>query len=337
MMPSRPLLSSNPPSLVLDVDHASAAGEARRIVAQIAATIGLDETAASGAAIVVNELTTNLLKHAREGSLHVHGAAGRLDLCAIDRGPGIADISASLRDGFSSVGTAGNGLGAVRRLATQFDLHSVVGKGTVVFARIDSGTTMPAKLDAGAFWRPLAIDDLCGDACAVVEVGDDIVAVVADGLGHGVAASEASRAAIAVAITSDLAPPRMLERMHAALRPTRGAAVAIARIDRAQGKVSFAGIGNIAASIRLGEDSKSLVSISGIVGHQARAFQEFRYDWTPGATLIMHSDGISSRWNFADHSGLSQRHPATIAATLGRDFARDRDDRCMLVVREEAA
>jgi anti-sigma regulatory factor (Ser/Thr protein kinase) len=333
------LLRSTTPSLTLDIDHSSAATEARRVVASICQMAGLSETACGAAAIIVNELTTNLLKHAKDGVLFAHGSGNSVDIVAVDRGPGVRDLASCLRDGFSSAGTAGTGLGAVRRLASQFDMHSVPGKGTVVFARIraaaDAGVS---PVETGAFWRAMQPDDLCGDACTVLTDGEVIVAVVADGLGHGVAAADASRAAVASVTNSFSSDPvRMLEILHAALRPTRGAAVAVAVIQKARRLVRFAGIGNIAATIRGAEGTKSLVSLNGIAGHQVRTMQEFQYDWPRAATLIMHSDGLTSRWNLEQEPGLAQKAPAIIAAVLARDFARERDDRCALVVREGAA
>ncbi|HEX7708907.1 MAG TPA: SpoIIE family protein phosphatase [Thermoanaerobaculia bacterium] len=342
----RTRLSSNAPWMVLEIDHASAAVEARSFASKIASRLGLGEQLSANAAIIINELTTNILKHATGGSLLIHGGGEDLDICATDSGPGAADMSAWMRDGFSSAGTSGTGLGAVRRLASQFDVHSVPRRGTVVFARLSAprdvatpGATPAVDLSrAGAAWRPMNLDDLCGDACGVFEKGDEIVCVVADGLGHGVAAGEASRTAVATIAQAGLVEPvRLLERAHVALKPTRGAAVAVAVIRPRDRELRFAGIGNISASIKTGSDSKSLVSVSGIVGHQVRAYQEFRYEWQPDSMLIMHSDGLTSRWTFDQLGGLATRHPATIAAALGRDFARERDDRCVLVVREERA
>lgn len=330
----RILLSSTSPFLLLEVDHASAAIEARRVVASIASAAGLSETGAGAAAIIVNELTTNLVKHAKDGALFISGTADHLDLIAVDRGPGLRDVSQCMKDGYSSSGTAGNGLGAVRRLASQFDIHSMPGKGTVVFARLDARANDGSPFRAGAFWRPMQMDDLCGDACVVMERGDEIVSIVADGLGHGVAAAEASRCAITVAAaTASTDPVHLLERMHLALRPTRGAAVAVTVVNPSQRAVRFAGIGNIAATIRFDGETKSLVSLNGIVGHQVRSFQQFRYEWRTGSTLVMHSDGLTSRWSFDHDPALSHKEPAIIAAVLARDFARERDDRCVLVMR----
>jgi anti-sigma regulatory factor (Ser/Thr protein kinase) len=336
---ARTLLTSNAPSLVLDVDHSSAASEARRVVAQIASTVGLSETMAGGAAIIVNELTTNILKHAKSGVLFVHGAGTHLDILAVDRGPGVRDIGLSMRDGYSSAGTAGNGLGAVRRLSSQFDIYSTPGRGTVVFSRLSAGaadeSSRTTAVQVGAFWRPLNLDELCGDGCGVFDTGEAVICVVADGLGHGVSAAEASRAAVAVASEiNTLEPVRIIERMQAALRPTRGAAVAVAVIHPRQETLHFAGVGNISATVRFDGKTKSLVSLNGTVGHEVRRVQEFRYEWRKESSLVMHSDGLTSRWSLDQEPGIDARHPTILAAVLARDFARERDDRCVVVVKE---
>ncbi len=50
-----------------------------------------------------------------------------IELITIDSGPGLRDVRAAMRDGHSTVGTLGIGLGAIRRLADSCDLYSVPG------------------------------------------------------------------------------------------------------------------------------------------------------------------------------------------------------------------
>jgi serine/threonine-protein kinase RsbT len=49
-----------------------------------------------------------------------------------DQGPGIADIDQALRDGFTTGGGLGHGLGGAKRLVEEFTIHSVVGSGTTI-------------------------------------------------------------------------------------------------------------------------------------------------------------------------------------------------------------
>jgi hypothetical protein len=126
----------------------------------------------------------------------------------------------------------------------------------------------------------------------------------------------------------------MVDAAHGALRATRGAAMAVAAIQPVRGTVTFAGIGNISAAIHADGTARSLASHNGTVGHIMRKVQEFAYDWSAGAALVLHSDGINTRWRADAYPGLLQQHPALLAGVLFRDAARERDDATALVVRQ---
>jgi hypothetical protein len=132
-------------------------------------------------------------------------------------------------------------------------------------------------------------------------------------------------------------PTQIVERMHAAMRSTRGAAVAVAEIDAKAGTLRYAGVGNIAGTILAGAEARSLVSHAGTVGHQVRKVQEFTYPWTDRSLLVMHSDGVTQRWELDRYAGLVTRDPALIAGVLYRDHARGRDDATVLVTRTAPA
>ena len=120
--------------------------------------------------------------------------------------------------------------------------------------------------------------------------------------------------------------------VHQAMLGTRGGAVAIARVDLAQGALRFAGIGNISANLIAFDATRGLASHPGIVGGQFRRTQAFDFSDIMGQLLIMHSDGLQTRWRLTDYPGLSRRHPAVIAAVLHRDFCRNRDDVTVMVI-----
>jgi serine/threonine-protein kinase RsbT len=87
---------------------------------------------------VVSELASNILKYAGHGVIHVEpllqdGRSG-VRIRAIDQGPGIADVEACMRDGFSTGGTLGLGLPAVRRIMDSVRIHCPEGGGTQVEA-----------------------------------------------------------------------------------------------------------------------------------------------------------------------------------------------------------
>ncbi|QBE62867.1 ATP-binding SpoIIE family protein phosphatase [Pseudoduganella lutea] len=321
----------------------------RRIAVDLCQRLDFDETAAGEVAIVVTEAATNILKHAGHGEILLRPLFGRgvhgLEILALDNGPGIANVPASLADGRSTAGSYGVGLGAMRRLATDFDIYSAPGRGTVVMMAMwprqltelspaEAARTAPA-LHWGAVCLPMHGEDLSGDSWALAHDATSATVMVADGLGHGPLAAMASElAATTVAQEPELPAGTLMEDMHAALRPTRGAAAAVARIDMLDETITFAGVGNIAAHLFSGDDRRQLVSHNGIVGSNVRKVQEFGAPWNPTAMLVLHSDGLGSRWRLEDYPGLAACHPAIVAGVLYRDFSRGRDDVTVLVVRD---
>src|SRR5215208_4283743 len=119
------------------VPDGSAIGNARRTAVTVAEGLGFSDTLTGKVALVVTELATNLVRHAGGGTLLVQTGSldGGLELVALDRGPGIANLDEALRDGYSTGGTNGAGLGAVARLTDQFEVFSTPGGGTIVLAR----------------------------------------------------------------------------------------------------------------------------------------------------------------------------------------------------------
>jgi anti-sigma regulatory factor (Ser/Thr protein kinase) len=325
----------------LPVREASHSAQARRIATRLVAEAGFDETDTGHVAIVVTELATNLIKHASEGEILIRpiasGASLGAEIIALDRGPGIANLSRCFRDGYSTAGSPGTGLGSIARLAADFDIHSIPGKGTAVFAQVWPRAKRIEKnqgLEFGVVSLPKSGEEVCGDGWSCEALADKSLCLVADGLGHGVHAAAAARRAIEVVTEHrDKTPSEIIERAHEALRSTRGAALAVAQIDYARNLIHFCGIGNIAGAIVTGDAARQLVSLNGTAGLEARKITEFDYPWSSQSTLIMHSDGLQNRWNLQLYPGLAQRHPSLIAAVLYRDYNRGRDDVTVLVAK----
>ncbi|MEP6961487.1 MAG: serine/threonine protein kinase, partial [Acidobacteriota bacterium] len=80
--------------------------------------------------------------------------------------------------------------------------------------------------------------------------------------------------------------------------------------------------------------SRHMVSLNGTAGMEFRtSFREFRYPWPAGAALVMHSDGLTARWEFEQYPGLLQRDAVLICGVLWRDFSRKNDDATVVVVK----
>ena len=339
-------LSHLPGSII--IDDPSKVGEARRIAKGLARRLEFDETSLENVAIVATEAATNLLKFAPGGELIFReigcDRTDGLEILSVDRGPGMADLERCLQNGFSTSGTLGGGLGAMVRLSSTFDIHSVPGTGTVSVCRFlgrpDRSTERASRvappIELGVVSLPISGEILNGDGwCVRSESGPVTDLLVVDGLGHGPQAAQAAREAIRIflgrAATSSLED--LIRLTHEALRATRGAAMAVCRIDVRSGSLLFAGIGNISALIvNPGDDRRiNLVSHNGTVGHAIRKIQEFRHPWNRGGLLIMHTDGLSTRWNLDRYPGLASRHPSIIAGVLFRDDRRPHDDATVLV------
>ncbi len=181
----------------------------------------------------------------------------------------------------------------------------------------------------------MAGEEVSGDGWGVEQLADKYTCTVVDGLGHGPDAAIAAQAALAITKEyRDKAPAEIIERAHGALRSTRGAAMAVAEIDWTANVLRYCGVGNIAATIVNNEQVRHLVSHNGIVGQEARKIGEFTYPWSRESLLIMHSDGLTARWDLKTYPALIQRDPGLIAGVLYRDFSRGRDDATVLVARE---
>jgi hypothetical protein len=263
-----------------------------------------------------------------------------VDVVAIDNGPGIADLDFALRDGVSTAGTAGTGLGALRRQADEFDAWTQHGRGSAFFMRIWQGMALPEPcgVEVGALCTPLAGEEACGDGWAVTCDLDGATLLGADGLGHGPEAAKAAAGAIQALQKRPAAlPSEVLHTAHELLRITRGAAMSVARIDYSGGDIRCAGIGNVAAVVFDSAARRALVSHNGIVGHNMRKVQEFTAPFPPGALCVLASDGIQTQWDLGAYPGLHVHAPALVAAVLMRDFIRRRDDAMVLVARRRTS
>lgn len=329
----------------IKITDASHPGEARRAAARVAETLAFSETRAGELSIVVMELANNIVTHAQSGDLLLLGwqvgAVHGVDVLALDQGPGIADLKHSLKDGYSTVGTPGNGLGAISRLTSGFDVYSNPSRGTAMFARIldqqRSAVACDCGVDVGCLLAPIQGETVCGDGLSFYGRGRRVICIAVDGLGHGPGAAEASEKALRVFDEHrEKTPESIVHRLHGALRATRGAVVAVAEIDLDQRKIRYCGVGNISSSILSDSKTQSMVSHNGTVGHVMTRAAQLEYDFPRNSILVMHSDGLTSQWSLDKYAGLRQRHPGLIAGVLYRDFKRGRDDASVLAVRERA-
>jgi anti-sigma regulatory factor (Ser/Thr protein kinase) len=315
------------------IDDESTIGAARRAAVRMANAISFSASRAGEAAIVVTEVATNLHRHAANGALMVRvqreGDVAGLGIVAVDSGPGMSDPQRSAGDGFSTAGTLGIGLGAIERLSSWSDSISVPGEGTVLASEIWEGRA-PLRPQVAWLTRAIANEDVCGDAIATSEDDGRIVVLVVDGLGHGPLAAQAANVAVrAFDEHARAAAGVVVTALHRALAGTRGAALAVADIDARARSVTYAGIGNVAGWIVDESGRRGMVSMPGIAGHKARRVQEWRYDLSAGARVVLHSDGLTDKW--VAGPALWSRDPILAAGVLLRDAGTRHDDASVVV------
>jgi anti-sigma regulatory factor (Ser/Thr protein kinase) len=325
--------------MISKVVESSQVSEARRVVDTVARHCGIAERRRADISLVVTELATNLVKHGRGGEIlaaEFEDCDGSgLEVLAIDKGPGMADIERCVADGYSTAGSPGNGLGAIIRQSDLVRIYSRPDRGTAIMTRFVMQPAKPGPaMQVGAAVAPYPGEIACGDRWACSNGAADRTLLMADGSGHGSEAARAAEAAVRVLRDNVMDPcEQLVERMHHALRPTRGAAVAVARIDAAAQQVRYVGVGNITGALVSKGSARQMMSYNGTAGHIAPRIREMTYPFSGDPLLIMHSDGLTPRWDLAAYPGLAAQHPSLIAAVLFRDFRRGRDDASVVAMR----
>jgi len=350
------------------ISDATCVGEARRHCAHAIGDWGWSEEDAGRLSLVVTELGTNLVRHAVQGQLWMafKPAWREVEVIALDKGPGMADVQRSLTDGVSTgSGSPGTGLGALRRMADDFDVHSSP-QGTLVLARVRPQGVAPPALGArlGAVRLAAPGETVCGDGWALALQGsapaegapgveplqaggsedtvdglphyDSATLLVSDGLGHGPDAAAASDTALAAFARDPFAPlPALLQTLHRALHSTRGAALFLLRATRGQA-LHFTGAGNVLGRVMSGVYDKSMLTPHGTAGVQLRRTEQPSMQELPShAMMLVHTDGIASRWPASALAPLMPRDPTLLAAALVWTQLRGRDDATVVVLKQE--
>jgi len=134
-----PTINTQQQSSTLPVNNERDVKCAIRDARRKACLSGFDKAHAIMICTITAELCRNMLYHAGGGEFIIrdirsdtgHG----IELEAVDKGPGIADIDMAMQDNFSTRGTLGIGLPAVKRLSDEMQIESAPGQGTIVRAR----------------------------------------------------------------------------------------------------------------------------------------------------------------------------------------------------------
>lgn len=316
---------------IIPIQDPSQVALARRTAHELAIAAGLDEQRRSAVSVVTVELANNILQHAGSGQLlfQYMPTTGALDIMAVDHGPGMPNVERCVEDGYSTGSTPGLGLGAVHRFAVRLSAFSAPSRTTVVTARMAERHHEP---DFAVICTAMHGETLSGDSWSVSEDGQSFCLI--DGLGHGMLAADAARVGVETFNKHPGATPgAVLEKMHAAMKPTRGAAGAIVQVHPEAGTLEFAGIGNISCILMSDGKTQNFVSHNGTLGHQLRRVQQFTYPYKRRDLLVMHSDGLTTQPKLGTPPLLLTQSPNVIAPFLFSEQLRGRDDATILVNR----
>lgn len=311
----------------------------KKDVAKSAEALGFSAEKIGRLQIVVAELASNLIKFGLRNReflwkpFNFKGMNG-IEMLTLDKGPGISSISQVLEDGFSTSGTAGEGLGAIQRQSDFFELYSQVGQGTVALSRLfvnDEKVSEGRQLQAfAAFSVAKPGEKLCGDGYFIDYAPEEDVfnLLILDGLRHGEGAHKAARAAIEA--YQDLpkdSPSQVLKEIHQRIKQTRGGVGMVLKYNFEEQVLSYCGVGNIAGKTISYNHTKNLTSFNGIVGHvMSSRVHDYEIPWERGSLLLVHSDGLNSRWDISKYANIQKHDPAILAACLYRDHSRGNDD-----------
>lgn len=139
-------------------------------------------------------------------------------------------------------------------------------------------------------------ESVSGDVPVAVRCRDGLLVAAIDGLGHGAPAREAAaRAAAVLADGCDEPLPALIERCHAALAGTRGAALTVARIDARDHSLTWLGIGNVSGVLVPAVDGAAApeaLLLAGVVGDQLPQLVPVTLPLVAGDTVLLATDGV---------------------------------------------
>lgn len=186
----------------------------------------------------------------------------------------------------------------------------------------------------GAINRPKHGQTISGDTFVVQQFGNhNLLAAVIDGLGGG---EEASRAALGAATILQQHPDYPIDELvrmsHNALRNTRGAVIAMLRMDTSSQKADYIGVGNIGVQVYSSQQIKP-ISKNGILGYRMPTLLKLNYAYNSGDTFVLYSDGISGRFSL-DGKLDSSLPPQDLAEAILENYGKSNDDATVVVVRD---
>ncbi|UUF13499.1 MULTISPECIES: SpoIIE family protein phosphatase [Flavobacterium] len=324
------------------IDDRSLIAFIKREIHNLALQLGFTPHRAGETDIIVAELTSNLIKYANGGELlyraNVEEGQNEIEIYCLDKGIGFENVSKIMNDGYSSSNTLGHGLGSIKRLSNDFQIYSMKNWGCVQYVKIcEKPDFRLSDIQKGLYHKAIALnypgEKVCGDGYHIKNLKKGFQIFVGDGLGHGVNAHEAVQLAVKAfkqSVESD--PAEILRDIHSKVKKSRGLVATVATVDYSLETWNICGIGNINTRIYDGLENKTYTPYNGIIGHNIpRTLNNSVVPYKKHQIIIMHSDGLRTRWNLSDMNSIFKQSPGIIASALLKENIRGTDDATILV------
>jgi anti-sigma regulatory factor (Ser/Thr protein kinase) len=336
----------NIPHVRLKLPDRSYTNYIKKEIRKLAEKVGFSSHRLAEIDIIASELLSNLHKHSKEGEILIKSIESEeergLELISVDRGPGMANVDDMMTDGRSTTSTLGQGLGAIKRLSDEFDVYSLPSWGTILLSRNYSKKPVADKktdlLSVHAVMLAKPGEHECGDGWTLLKRKHHYKLLALDGLGHGVHAANATKLAIKEFAEQDnISPAETIQDLHSKIKGTRGAVGMVFHIDKIGNSISFTGLGNISARLSGAGKSKNCISYNGIIGFSIPSRNSLKSNvipWQQDEIMIIHSDGLKTRWELTHLPKIHDRDGSIIAAAIYKDFTRDNDDLLVIVLKK---
>lgn len=324
------------------IDDRSLIAFIKREIHNLALHIGFTSHRAAETDIIVAELTSNLIKYANGGELlyraNLEDGLKLIEIYCLDKGVGFENLAKIMNDGYSSSNTLGHGLGSIKRLSNDFQIYSMKNWGCVQYIKIaeKADVSLP-PLQIGLNYAAIAVnypgEKFCGDGYHIKSTKKGFQIFLGDGLGHGENANEAVQLAIkAFKQSVETEPFEILREIHTKVKKSRGLVGTIASVDYKSEVWNICGIGNISTRIYDGLENKTYTPYNGIIGHNIpRTLNSTIVPYKKHQIIVMHSDGLRTRWNLNEMTSIVKQHSAIIASAILKENIRGTDDASILV------
>ncbi len=193
--------------------------------------------------------------------------------------------------------------------------------------------TVDKALEYSSRVRPCFGERVSGDTVVIRPLGQALFVAIVDVLGHGPEAHELTHVIETyLGRYGNADVSGVMTRLHQHLKGTRGAAVGLCAFDESTGCIEYVGVGNTAIR-RFGKADTRLVSKDGVVGHTMRSLLPQTMQLEPGDLIVLHTDGVSSRFTAEDYPGALHHSPEEVTRNIVQRYGKDHDDAACIAVR----